>query len=498
MPISNDLINQNKTELRQRLHDALASANPEQIINAMMSLGEDIEQRVRKEYEEMGQERDEQVLAARGKRLLTAEEKAFYKSFSEVMKLKNPQQALSNGDITLPTTVIDAVFDELQTSHPLLSRINFRPSRGATEIMMALNPYQMATWGEICAAAVTEISAGFVKVKTGEFSLTAYIPVCYTLVELGPVWIDEFVRQVLYEALSNGLEYAIIDGTGNNMPIGMTRQVGSNVSVTGGVYPQKTPVAITNFTPSTVGPLLSQLALDPSGKPRQVRDVIMVVNPVDYYSRVFPATTVQSMDGTYRRDVLPAPMEVIQSAAVPIGRAVLGLGYRYLATVGQNTGPEGRIRYSDHALFLQRQRLYLAELLANGYPMDNNAFFVLDISAIQPAVWKVEQVTAPAASAVADLADLRIGGLTLSPAFSSGTLTGYTAATTNATNTVMAIPADANAKIEITNEGPSEEVATVVNGRAVTWETGANTLTVKVTAENGTTTKSYVVTVTKS
>ena len=38
----------------------------------------------------------------------------------------------------------------------------------------------------------------------------------------------------------------------------------------------------------------------------------------------------------------------------------------------------------------------------------------------------------------------------------------------------------------------------MVNGRAVTWKTGANTLTVKVTAENGTATQSYVVTVTKS
>lgn len=63
----------------------------------------------------------------------------------------------------------------------------------------------------------------------------------------------------------------------------------------------------------------------------------------------------------------------------------------------------------------------------------------------------------------------------------------------------MAIPADANATIEITNKGPSDEAATpVVNGRAVTWKTGANTLTVKVTAEDGTTTKSYEVTVTKS
>ena len=130
--------------------------------------------------------------------------------------------------------------------------------------------------------------------------------------------------------------------------------------------------------------------------------------------------------------------------------------------------------------------------------MDNNAFFVLDISGIQPAVWKVQQVTAPAASTNADLADLRIGGLTLSPAFSAATTTGYTASTAHATNTVTAVPANAKATVEITNEDAEEQTATILNGRAVTWGTGENTLTVKVTAENGTTTKSYVVTVTKS
>ncbi|MBS1332894.1 MAG: hypothetical protein HP049_00290, partial [Clostridiales bacterium] len=52
--------------------------------------------------------------------------------------------------------------------------------------------------------------------------------------------------------------------------------------------------------------------------------------------------------------------------------------------------------------------------------------------------------------------------------------------------------------IEITNEDAEETETTIINGRAVTWGAGANTLTIKVTAENGTATKSYVVTVTKS
>ena len=286
-------------------------------------------------------------------------------------------------------------------------------------------------------------------------------------------------------------------GDGNGKRIGMNRQVGDNVTVTGGVYPVKAPVSVTDLSPTTIGNLLALMAVDPNGKARNVRDVILVVNPVDYFQRIMPATTMMTPNGTYVNDVLPYPMSVIQSPAVEQGQAIIGLGYKYFAAIG--SARDGRIEYSDHYHFLEDERVYLIKGYANGFPMDNNAFFVLDITGIRPAVWKVEQVTAPAASDVDDLADLRIGGLTLSPAFSASTLTGYTATTTNASNTVTAIPADANATIEITNKGPSdEEVTHVVNGRAVTWKTGANTLTVKVTAENGTATQSYVVTVTKS
>lgn len=129
--------------------------------------------------------------------------------------------------------------------------------------------------------------------------------------------------------------------------------------------------------------------------------------------------------------------------------------------------------------------------------MDNNAFLYLDISGLLPAVWKVEQVSPATPSNNADLSDLKIGSLTLDPVFASAT-TSYTTSTTNATNTINAIPADASASIEITVKGTSESTVKVDNGSAATWEAGANTVTVKVTAEDGTTTKSYTVTVTKS
>lgn len=142
------------------------------------------------------------------------------------------------------------------------------------------------------------------------------MPVCKAMLELGPEWLDSFVRQVLYEAYANGLEAGAVSGDGNGKPIGMNRQVGDNVTVTGGVYPEKSAIAVSDLSPATIGNLLALLATDPNGKARTVRDVILVVNPVDYFQRIMPATTLMGPDGSYRNDVLPYPMTVIQSPAV--------------------------------------------------------------------------------------------------------------------------------------------------------------------------------------
>lgn len=492
-----------REELRAKIQQAVKDGDTQAFTDAFNQMveviGDDVLQQANSRLDEMRQASDTQVLAVRGVRQLTSKERDYYQRLSEAMRAKDPRQAVNNLDLVMPETVVDAVFDELQTSHPLLSHIQFMNTRGAIRMMMNTNGYQTAAWGPLCSEVVQELTSGFKEVDTSLLKLAAILPVCKAMLELGPEWLDNFVRQVLYEAFANGLEAGIVAGNGNNQPIGMNRQVGDNVTVTGGVYPVKSPIAVNDLSPTTVGNLLALMAVDPNGKARVIRDVILVVHPVDYFQRIMPATTVMGPDGTYRNDVLPYPMTVIQSPAVNQGQAIIGIGYKYFAAAG--TVRDGRIEYSDDYHFAEDERMYMIKGYANGFPMDNNAFFVLDITGIRPAVWKVQQVTAPAASKVADLADLRIGGLTLSPAFSAATTTGYTATTTNATNTVTAIPADAGATIEITNAGPDAEegeAVSVVNGRAVTWETGANTLTVKVTAADGTTTKSYVVTVTKS
>lgn len=485
-----------RDELRQRIQQAVRDNDTEGFTSAfdlmqqriVADLQEEFEQRV----EELQQLADAQALAARGVRQLTSEEKKFYQQLMDATRSKDTKQALSNVGAVLPETVINSVFDDIRTNHPLLSRIDFIPSGAAVKMIMNTNGNQSAAWGELCDEIVKELAGGFQVVNATLFKLSAFLPVCKQALTLGPEWMDRYVRETLYEAFANGLEAGAVDGTGKDQPIGMTRQVGAGVVVTDGVYPRKDAIAVSSLDIATLGGLISLMATDPSGEPRPVRDLILVCNPVDYFATVAPAALIQGPDGSYR-SALAYPVEIIQSMGVPQGYAVLGMSNRYAAFAGSST--EGNIDYSDHYHFLEDERVYLIKGFANGMPKDNNAFLYLDISGLKPLHYKVEVVDSRTPSSDATLASLKIGALTLSPAFDP-TEDTYTASTTNATNVINAVPADAGARISITLNG-----ALVANGSALTWsdaDSGVNEVVITVVAEDGTTTEAYTVTVTKS
>lgn len=490
---NNDDKNTAKEQANALMMQAFKDNDPEAYAKALEQLMEAVGQDVRREYEEhmasVIDQQDEKILQARGVRQLTSAEKKFYQALRDASKLANPKMGLT--DVIMPETIIDSVFDEMQTRHPLLAKVGFLQTGGAIRMYLNTNGYQEARWGTLCSEIVQEAMSGFKEVDTGLLKLSAFLPVCKANLDLGYEWLDNFVRQVLYEMLANGLENGIVNGTGKDEPIGMIRDVSENAAVVGGKYPAKAKVTVNDFSAETIGNLLSLLAVDPNGKPREVRDVILLVNPADYFSKIMPATTLMAPDGSYRNDVLPYPMEIIQTAAVKPGEAVLGMAYKYFAAVGMSS-KDGRIEYSDQYQFLEDNRVYVIKLYANGFPIDNNAFAYLDISNLRAAVLKVEQVTAPDPSADATLSSLKIGALALSPNFAAGTTT-YTAATTNGSNVINAVPNNAGATIEVK---VNDEV--IANGTAATWKSGSNTVEITVTAKDGTTTKKYTVTVTKS
>jgi len=82
------------------------------------------------------------------------------------------------------------------------------------------------------------------------------------------------------------------------MPIGMNRQVGTGVVVTDGVYPLKSAIAITKLDPTTYAALLATLTSGTEFENfAKVDRVALIVNPVDYVGKIFPATTIRGADG---------------------------------------------------------------------------------------------------------------------------------------------------------------------------------------------------------
>lgn len=385
-----DAIQQKRTDILQRMTEAVQANDREKFTQAFSDLADAVGESILGDVRALQDAQDNSILTARGCRVLTSQERQYYEAVTGAMKSDDPKQALTNINKVLPETVIDAVFEDLVTSHPLLAEIDFRNTGALVKILLSTTG-GAAKWGPLGKTITAELSANFIELDLSLASLTAFLPVNRYMLDLGPAWLDRYVRELLSEALAVELETGIISGNGKDAPIGMMKKLTGAVD---GVYSDKTAVAVTDLSPASYGPLLATLSKGPNGKSRAVSRVLLVVNPEDYFTRVFPATTVRAADGTYSKDVFPFPTTVVQSAAVPAGKAVMGLPAKYFMGLGTQSG--GKIEYSDEYKFLERQRIYAIFLYGYGRAMDENAFLLLDISGLKGAALEVRVTELPA------------------------------------------------------------------------------------------------------
>jgi len=387
-----DLLKQQRAEFAAKIKEAVQNNNEGAFAEAFIEFANAVQEAVIAEAKGLVQASDAQILAGRGVRVLTSEEVRYYNKLVEAMKSGNPKQALESLDVVMPETIINQVFDDLTEQHPLLSRIRFE---NATYLMKWLystfDTRFLAKWGPLTGEIDKELSSQFAYLQLEQTKLSAWVPISKPMLDLGPAWLDRYIRTILAEAIANGIEWGIINGRGvaGNIyePIGMVRDLSQAIDPTQG-YAAKQPIAVTEFTPEAYGELVAQLVESPNGLFRPVTQLILVVNPVDYFTKVMPATIYQRPDGTWARDILPLPTDIVQSAWVEQGKAILGLGRQYIMALG--TGRDGRIEYSDHYQFLEDLRVYLIKLYGNGRPKDNNSFLVLNISDLKPTIPRVK------------------------------------------------------------------------------------------------------------
>lgn len=364
-----------------------------QVQDALKGWMEEIQNNIRTDFEQYQETHDQSILDRRGIHALTSEETKFYNALIESVRDKKVLNATNAGP-ALPITVVERVLESVKKDHPLINAINPTVVGTITKILKRKGKLAKAVWGEITDEIKTEIKGDLAVADLAAAKLTAFLLLSQDYIELGPTWLDAYVRQCLEEALALGIEDGVINGTGVKQPVGLIRDIheGVSFSTTTG-YPEKTPVVVKSFDPKTYGELIAKMSKTEAGESRVITKVILVVNPTDYFQKVMPSTTVLTASGAYVSDVFPFATEVFQSAAVAEGKAVLFVEKSYIFELATGN-KDGEILTSDDYKFLEDFRTYKIRLLGTGIAEDDTCALLLDISGLTPLYLTVKQLPA--------------------------------------------------------------------------------------------------------
>ena len=390
---SKDLI---KQDLMNEMKAAMQSEDGNAIVQVLTNFADSIQQNVLEDVRLYQKTQDKEILQKRGIHQLTQKETEFYQGWIDAAKSSNPRQAITDLNIALPFTVIDNVMDDLKVNHPLLNLIDFQNMTAVKKMLFNKKGKQLAVWGTISEAITKELSGAIGQVDISLNKLSAFMPVSKDMLEVGPQWLDSYVRAILSESIAYGLEEGIINGTGHNQPIGMIRDIHEGVSVSSSDgYPAKTKKVIIDLSDTTIGGLYAELAKDPIDptKSRLVNanDIVLVVNPFDYFKKVLPSLMANKRMNAMM-GITDSPFDiknVIQSDQMKEGTGLLGLASKYKMGLGSESSKGGKIEYSDEYKFLEDQRYYLVKVLGNGRATSDNDFIYLDITGLVTSNFKV-------------------------------------------------------------------------------------------------------------
>lgn len=342
------------------------------------------------DFEEVKQSNDSKILAERGYRQLTTSETKWYQALIESLKSDKPQEKFAEiigsddeSDL-MPETTIESIYKDLVEDHEMLAKISFQYVKYSVKWILNDHTKQKAIWGKITDEITKEITSGFKVIDINQSKLSAFAFIEKGMLDLGPTFLDGYIRTVLLEALKCGLEGGIVSGNGLEQPAGMDRDIheGVSFSTTDG-YPRKEKVKVTEFTPASYGALLGKLAKNEAGALRKFTKVQMICNQMDYLTKIMPATTALNTAGQYVNNLFPFPTEVIVSNELADGEAILGLTEEYNMFIGGEQN--GVIEFSDEFKFLDDARYFKVKQYGTGRAFDNTSFILLDIGELDPA-----------------------------------------------------------------------------------------------------------------
>ena len=348
--------------------EATEKEQSEALSNYMEALRTDVADSVRKQVND--EMMDRSILQQRGQNVLTSAETKFFNAVVE--------EGGFTDDSILPVTTQERVFEDLVQAHPLLDALGLQ-DLGAVTRYITSDPTKAYAWGKLFGDIKGQVNAAFGEETISQLKLTAFAVIPNDMIELGPEWIERYVRTLLVESYSVGLEYGYVNGKGpaSNEPIGLTKDVAAN-----GAVSDKASSGTLTFAPSQYGEIVAgelygvvkALSTDEKGNSRRVLNrIVMVVNPVDAIG-VQARNTIQTANGQWVM-ALPYNIRLVESEEVAVGKAVFFVQGEYTAAIAGGY----KLKRFDQTLAIEDATLYTIKQFANGKPRDNKAALVYDL-----------------------------------------------------------------------------------------------------------------------
>lgn len=381
--MKDEALNRKSDKVTEEMKNAIENGDVETFVNISQEQFKTMENKILSKYEELKDVKDEEILKARGVFMPTNEEKRF---LDLCFKNEVGMSPTSGGSYVIPKTLVQRIFDDLRESAEdgsnLLADIDFQNTTGSMEWLVSVADMPVMTWGEICDSINKELGVAFKLTNAQVNKLSAYIPWCRSLIDLGYEWQEQYIREYLTFGLRLGLCKAYISGDGINKPFGMCMDY--DIDTKTGT--KKTAQKITAIDRANFAGIFKTMSKNTMGGTRPIKGLVtMYVDSDTYYDYVYSADEEVSAESIrYSKLEKLGIRVVVTETGLEKGQAVIGLPQKYFGQVAFRDN--GQISFSDDYLFLEDKRVWKAKLYANGFAKDKNAFALLDLTGLTATI----------------------------------------------------------------------------------------------------------------
>lgn len=417
----------------------------------------------------------------------------------EVRAAITEQRALKNVGVTIPPEVLPLLRENIPYYSKLYRHVNVVRASG-NAVLPIMGNVPEGVWTD-CCAKLNELDLGFSMLEMNCYKVGGFFAVCNAVVEDSDLDLLAELLNAIGQAIGLALDKSIPYGRNTANHMKMPQGFVSRLLQTGAPdgYPAiarpwenlSATNVLTIADTYTGVELFQQLALATgAAKGRYSRgEKVWIMNEMTYTYLLAQAMSVNAagaivsgVDG--RMPVIGGIIEVLNF----MPDYIVAGGYLDLYLLVERRGVQ--LSTSEHVRFIQDQTVVKGTARYDGAPAIAEAFVVIGLNGVTPTA---DMPFAPdTANEPPALSALSLGAAALSPTF-SGTVTDYTASTTNSTNAITATPANPVDRVSIVVNG-----AVIQNGGSATWNEGGNVVTVTVTSFVNSASTTYTVNVTKS